>query len=230
MNRIIDRDKVYRTGEIPDGAKLFQDDIPWQVLDMKKGIIKEEINGKSVSRPVMRVTGVFQKAEEKNANGRIYPLPVLKEAVGSIQKPISERRVLGELDHPNDAKIHMDRVCHLITKLWLEGNSVYGESEILNDDRMPCGSMLACLLDRKVPVGVSSRGVGDMDIKSEGGEEAYLVQPGYQIVTFDAVADPSVTSAQMKIMESRQRFSTNKMKPLYEIALIDELMRVIRQK
>jgi hypothetical protein len=135
---------------------------------------------------------------------------VLEAAVKSIQPAIKERRVLGEYDHPQDAKIHLDRASHIITRLWMDGNTVYGEAEVMNDSRMPCGSMLACLLERKVQVGVSSRGVGEMDLVMHEGEETYRVSDGYCIVTFDAVAEPSVVNAQLKIMESRNRLITNK--------------------
>lgn len=198
----INRDNICTTGIIPAGYQLITDSRPFVVKDIKRGTLSESTEQGKVGTPVMRVTGVFQEADKKNANGRIYPKAVLKDAIERLQPSIKSRSVMGEFDHPPDAKIHMDRVSHIITKLWMDNDTVLGEAEVMNDDRMPCGAMLECLLDRKVQVGVSSRGVGDMDLTMHEGEEAYEVKDGYSIVTFDAVAEPSVTNAQLKLMES----------------------------
>lgn len=196
--------RIAYNGIIPEGCELIRDTMPLKIVDMQRNVLSESISGEKIR--VMRCTGVFQRADVKNENGRIYPYETLKQAIEDMQEAITARRIMGEFDHPPDAKIHLDRVSHLITKLWMDGKTVYGEIEILNDSRCPCGSQLACLLDRDVQVGVSSRGVGDMEITmTEAGEEAYEVQPGFAFVTFDAVAEPSVTGTQLMMMESRQR-------------------------
>ena len=102
-----------------------------------------------------------------------------------------------------DAKIHMDRVSHLMTKVWMENNNVLGELEVIED--MPCGQMLAALVRAGVTVGISSRGVGDMRPVVSEGTEAYEVLPGYRFVTWDVVAEPSVKEAELSVMESKQR-------------------------
>jgi hypothetical protein len=207
----IDRELISTTGQLPDGLMLFQDCMPLQVLDYKKALT-ESVNdkGQKISVPIMRCTGVFQRAEEKNANGRIYPLDVLREAVDRIQPTIRARGVLGEYDHPIDAKIHLDRASHLITKCWMDGKICLGELEVINDIRMPCGGMLACLLERKIRVGISSRGVGDMQLVMHEGEDAYRVDKGYEVITFDVVSEPSVVGTQLRIMESRNRETRKK--------------------
>jgi hypothetical protein len=229
--KLVDREIIYQTGKVPEGFKLFQDDHPLEVMDVKRGtIILEDKDGKSIEKPVLKVTGVFQRANEKNANGRIYPKEVLEAAVKSIQPAVKSRRVMGEFDHPPDAKIHMERVSHLITNLWMDKDVVYGEAEVIDDPRMPCGGMLACLLERKVQVGVSSRGVGDMDLVVKEGEEAYEVQDGYSIVTFDAVAEPSVTDTQLKIMKeslNRRRRDPKLLREMHERVLLREVNRYL---
>lgn len=99
----------------------------------------------------------------------------------------------------SDAKIHLDRCSHLITKLWMEGKKVYGQAEVLH--LLPCGAMLRGLFEHKVRVGISSRGVGDMEVQEQNGHETYRVMPGYAFVTFDAVAEPSVGGAILNITE-----------------------------
>ena len=191
------------TGYIPEGKELIRDYMPLQILE-SRNVISESING--VKTNVMRCTGVFQRADDKNENGRIYPYATLHEAIATLQPAVKARRVMGEFDHPPDAKIHMDRVSHLITRLWMDDKTCYGEIEVINDDRCPHGAQLACFLERGIQVGISSRGVGDMEITMlEGGDEAYEVQPGFAFVTFDAVAEPSVTGTELMVMEGKQR-------------------------
>ena len=229
----IDRDLISQTGILPPGIQLFQDSMPMRVLDLKRLTTKnplfESVQGAPAEVSILRCTGVFQRADEKNANGRIYPLSILKEAVNKIQKGITERRVMGEFDHPPDAKIHMDRVCHLVTALYMDSKNVIGELEVFNDSRMPCGSMLACLLERKVQVGISSRGVGDMELVMHEGADAYQVQEGFEFITFDSVAEPSVSGTQLqRLNESLERQNPARRRAIraaYERLLVNEIRK-----
>lgn len=99
-----------------------------------------------------------------------------------------------------DAKIHLDRISHLLTKVWMEGKNVYGEAEIMDD--LPFGRQLKSLMQRG-RIGISSRGIGDMDVRDHGGQETYYVTEGYRFVTWDAVAEPSVSGAILHICEGK---------------------------
>lgn len=222
-----DRKLIAETGHIPAGARLITDTYPFQIVDMKKALT-EGVGGQEM--PVMRVTGLIQMGDQENANGRIYPTrDVLTPAVRKIQEDVDNRCVLGEFDHASDAKIHLDRLSHLMTKVWMDGRKVYGEAEILH--RLPCGAALRGLFEHKVRVGISSRGVGDMEmVESGGGRETYRVLPGFTFVTFDAVAEPSVSGAILNIQESL----TRRIKPIqqakhtfrpemYQKALVEEI-------
>lgn len=177
---------------------LIQDTFPLKIM-RKERVMSEDINGNKVH--VLRIGGQFQRANHPNANGRIYPADVLREAVQHLQEDIEARRILGEFDHPPDAKIHLDRVSHLITKLWMEGDTVFGECEVL--EQTTHGSQLRALLESNVNIGISSRGVGDMETTLYEGEEYYQVMPGYSFVTFDIVAEPSVHGSYMSVMENK---------------------------
>jgi hypothetical protein len=219
---IVDRNHVAQTGDIPAGFRLIQDSIPLKINKVES-VISEAAGQKT---PVLRITGIFQRADKKNANGRIYPREILRDAVESIQEDLKARRVMGELDHPADAKIHMDRVAKLITNLWMEGDVVYGQAEVLS--RMPCGAMLKALFEHKVEVGVSSRGIGDMKVEEdENGDECYRVQQGYRFVTFDSVAEPSVPGGQLMVMESRQRVrqAADDARRQHEKVLVEEVRK-----
>lgn len=211
--------KVSQTGEVPSGMALLREDLEFKVVQAR------EITESKTGRKRMRLTGVVQKADDFNENGRIYRNDILTEAVEAIQPAIQARRVMGEFDHPQDAKIHMDRVSHLMTKVWMEGKNVLGELEVLEE--MPCGQMLAALVRAGVTVGISSRGIGDMKpTMTESMQEAYEVLPGYRFVTWDTVAEPSVKEAELSVMESKQRLLTQKKK--VEQELLAEIHKHLR--
>ena len=223
----VNRGLIAETGVVPAGMQLIRDVFPFEIIDRK--VVNEDINGKDTQ--IMRVTGLFQMGDKENANQRFYPTrDVLAPAVRGIQEDVDKRAVMGEFDHPPDAKIHLDRVSHLITKIWMDGKKVFGEAEILH--KLPCGAYLRGLFEHKVRVGISSRGVGDMEVSEHEGHQIYRVMPGYSFVTWDAVAEPSVNGAILNIQEgmsrklrpikeanSRNRFS----KEVYEGMLVKEI-------
>lgn len=227
------RGLIAQTGYLPEGTQLIQDVFPMKVVK-RENVMTEGYNGRE--RPVMRITGLIQQADFQNANGREYPYPVLSNAVRNIQEDVGRRAVMGELDHPSDAKIHLDRVSHLMTKVWMDGKKVYGEAEIL--ESQPCGAMLKGLFESNVQVGISSRGVGDMEVMEHNGQERYIVSDGFAIVTWDTVAEPSVSGAVMKLMEGKLRpircaLNTEARKGLIsketiESVLVNEIKRLFR--
>jgi hypothetical protein len=202
----LNRGVIAETGLIPPGMRLIQDTFSFDIID-KQNVVLEGRDGKEL--PAMRVSGLIQMGDRENANGRFYSTSeVLRPAVNNIQEDIKARAVMGEYDHPPDAKIHLDRVSHLMTKVWMDGRKVYGEAEILHN--LPCGACLRGLFEHKVRVGISSRGVGDMEMVENSGKELYRVMPGYAFVTWDAVAEPSVNGAILNIQESLN----NRLRPI----------------
>lgn len=211
---------VAQTGVLPSGVSFLQETFPLEIRDMQDKVISESADG--TKQKALRITGVFQKCDALNQNGRIYPSDILGEAVEAIQEDLGRRMVIGEYDHPSDAKIHLERVSHLITKVWVEGKYVYGEAEVI--EGTDCGRNLAALLRAGVRVGISSRGVGDMECVNEGREdEHYIVQPGYRFVTWDVVGEPSVEEATLSVMENKNRIITRASKKQPERQLIEEL-------
>lgn len=205
---VINRSVIAETGVIPAGMQLIRDTFPFEMIDCKTAI-HEGVGGRE--EPTMRISGLIQNGDTENANGRWYSTQdVLGPAVRSIQEDIQARAVPGEFDHPSDAKIHLDRLSHLMTKVWMEGKKVYGEAEVLH--RLPCGAMLRGLFEHKVRVGISSRGVGDMEVMEHNGHDVYRVMPGYAFVTWDVVAEPSVHGAILNIQEGL----TRRIKPIQQ--------------
>jgi hypothetical protein len=223
MGRVIriNRGLIAETGVIPAGLQLLQDSFAFQPLEMKREIVEGK-GGKEAS--IFKISGLFQEADTENANGRVYPRDVLAEAVKAIQEEAAQRKVLGEYDHPPDAKIHLDRISHLITKVWMDGKKVYGEAEVL--DSQPFGRCLRGLFEQKVVPGISSRGVGDMEVVESGGQEHYRVMEGYQFVTWDIVAEPSVHGATLKHVNE----CNNRMRPIQRARRRGELSQAAYER
>lgn len=129
--------------------------------------------------------GIFIEGDIRNGNGRVYPLSEIRKAVEGINKAIKEDNgVLGECDHPQELQIHLDRVSHKITEMWLDGARGCGKLEILPT---PCGNIVRTLLDCGVKLGVSSRGSGEVD--------DYGRVSDFDMLTVDIVAKPSAPNA-----------------------------------
>lgn len=146
----------------------------------------------------LRVRGKFQKCDEQNNNGRIYPKKILESQVTSLQEKIADRALVGALDHPPNDAIHLSQASHLITKLWVENNGdVMGEAEILST---PSGKIVEALLNDGVKIGISSRGLGTI---SEG-KNGKVVNEDFKLITFDLVSDPSTKGAFPELTESQK--------------------------
>jgi hypothetical protein len=146
------------------------------------------------------------QAEKQNKNGRIYPYSVLNKEVERYNRDyVNKNRAFGELGHPETPAINLDRVSHMITKLYPDGNNIMGKAKILDT---PNGKIVKSLLDGGACLGVSTRGVGSL--KPQNGYQ--LVQDDFHLATAaDIVADPSAPDAFVRgIMENEEWIMTNK--------------------
>ena len=133
--------------------------------------------------------GIFIQGGVKNANERIYPVSEIESAVQTLNEQITDgHSVLGEVDHPDDLKINLDRVSHMITGMWMDGANGFGKLKILPT---PMGQLVATMLESGVKLGVSSRGSGNVDDMSGKVSD-------FEIVTVDIVAQPSAPQAYPK--------------------------------
>jgi len=133
--------------------------------------------------------GIFIQGGVKNANERIYPVSEIESAVQALNEQITEgHSVLGEVDHPDDLKINLDRVSHMITQMWMDGANGFGKLKILPT---PMGQLVATMLESGVKLGVSSRGSGNVDDMNGKVSD-------FEIVTVDIVAQPSAPNAYPK--------------------------------
>lgn len=133
--------------------------------------------------------GICIQGGVKNANQRVYPVSEISNAVKQLNDQItSGNSVLGEVDHPDDLKINLDRVSHMISEMWMDGPNGYGKLKILPT---PMGTLVKTMLESGVKLGVSSRGSGN--VAESSGDVS-----DFEIVTVDVVAQPSAPNAYPK--------------------------------
>jgi len=130
--------------------------------------------------------GIAIQGGIRNANQRVYPVDEIERAVKTLNDQIQNGySVLGEVDHPDDLKVNLDRVSHMITQMWMEGPNGYGKMKILPT---PMGNLVRTMLESGVKLGVSSRGSGNVnDMNGQVSD--------FEIITVDVVAQPSAPGA-----------------------------------
>ena len=147
-------------------------------------LLEEAADGSG--QKTMKLKGICIEGGVRNANERVYPVHEIAKAVDTINEQIrSGHSVLGEVDHPEDLKINLDRVCHVIEKMWMDGPAGYGTLKILPT---PMGELVKTMLQSGVKLGVSSRGSGNVDDRTGHVSD-------FEIVTVDVVAQPSAPNA-----------------------------------
>jgi len=147
------------------------------------------------------IQGVFMQAEQKNKNGRVYPLGIMENEVGRYGKEyVSKKRALGELNHPQGPTVNLDRVSHMISELKMVGNDVHGKAKLMDT---PMGKIAQNLVSEGASLGVSSRGMGSLKMNDSTGINE--VQKDFMLSAIDIVADPSAPGAFVNgIMEGRE--------------------------
>lgn len=155
-------------------------------FDRANMVVESEGEG---SKKSLYMKGIFIQGGVRNANERVYPVSEIENAVQTLNEQISEGlSVLGEVDHPDDLKINLDRVSHMITNMWMDGANGFGKLKILPT---PMGQLVSTMLESGVKLGVSSRGSGNVD-------DATGKVSDFEIVTVDIVAQPSAPNAYPK--------------------------------
>ena len=147
------------------------------------------------------IQGVFMQAEQKNKNGRVYPLGIMENEVGRYGKEyVSKKRALGELNHPQGPTVNLDRVSHMISELKMVGNDVHGKAKLMDT---PMGKIAQNLVSEGASLGVSSRGMGSLKMNDATGINE--VQKDFLLSAIDIVADPSAPGAFVNgIMEGKE--------------------------
>ena len=165
-------------------ALFLKEHLTFDRASMVVESVKEEGDTKS-----LYMKGIFIQGGVKNANERVYPVSEIETAVNTLNEQLKEGySVLGEVDHPDDLKINLDRVSHMITSMWMDSANGYGKLKILPT---PMGLLVRTMLESGVKLGVSSRGSGNVsDVDGKVSD--------FEIITVDIVAQPSAPNAYPK--------------------------------
>ena len=169
-------------------------------------LIREEINEANYlveekdGKKEYKIKGVFLQSEIKNRNGRVYPKELLTNEVNRYNREfINKNRAFGELGHPDGPTVNLERVSHMIQKLYPDGNNFIGEAKIMNT---PYGKIVKSLIDEGAQLGVSSRGMGSLE---QRGGQSVVGKDFYLATAADIVADPSAPDAFVEgIMEGKE--------------------------
>lgn len=186
-----------------------------------KPLIESKENGKKD----YFIEGVFMQADIKNRNGRVYPKEIMdKEVKRYIKEFVNEQRAFGELGHPEGPTINLDKVSHMITELNEDGANWVGKAKILST---PNGEIVKNLIDDGAKLGVSSRGLGSLEQKSD----AQYVKSDFQLATAgDIVADPSAPDAFVDgIMEGVEWIMDNGILKRQEMESMREVLKNEKQ-
>ena len=197
--------------------QLLVDVRPFNISTDKINESISENNGKLV------VKGVLQRAESKNQNGRVYPREVLLKEVGKyLENQVTERRALGELDHPESSVVNLNNASHNVIEMHWDGDDLLGTVEVLST---PAGNILKELFKSGIKLGISSRGLGSVETIKEDGqgeEDTVEVQPDFELIAFDFVSNPSTQGAFMRPVNE----GVEKQKPESKIeSIINSIMR-----
>ena len=172
--------------------RLIVDYIPFEISRETINESIKENDGRLI------VKGVLQRAEAKNQNGRVYPRETLvREAEKYSKVQISERRALGELDHPDSSVVNLNNASHNILEMHWKGDDLLGTVEVLGT---PAGNILKELFKSGIKLGISSRGLGSVKELSEDEGDTVEVQPDFELIAFDFVSNPSTHGAFMSPM------------------------------
>jgi hypothetical protein len=169
--------------------QLIVDYIPFDIKPSQINESMKENGGKLI------VSGILQRANAENQNGRIYPKEILVREANKYNKTfISERRAMGELDHPESSVVNLANVSHNIREMKWENDDLVGTVEVLPT---PAGNILKELFKSGIKLGISSRGMGSVETidEDDGGKQTVAVQPDFELIAFDFVSNPSTQGA-----------------------------------
>ena len=170
--------------------KLLVEVRPFEISRNKIDESIKENDGKLI------VKGVLQRADAKNQNGRVYPREVLlKEVSKYLSEQVTERRALGELDHPDSSVVNLNNASHNIIEMHWDGDDHLGTVEVLST---PSGNILKELFKSGIKLGISSRGLGSVEPMRESDGDTVEVQPDFELIAFDFVSNPSTHGAFMR--------------------------------
>jgi hypothetical protein len=152
--------------------------------------------------------GTFTEIGVKNNNNRIYDEKEILPHVNELKKMCEQNKLLGELDHPKSFDISLKNASHVIESIEYDKDSkkVIGRIRLLNTD---AGKNARALVDAGVPLHISSRAAGV--VESNGHVKIK------KMFTYDLVANPGFSNAELKRVNESYGFETDDNLGLFEV-------------
>lgn len=172
------------------------------------------VENKTTGNPIFEVSGVLQRADAKNQNGRTYSKKILeREAKNYTENFIKPGNAFGELDHPDSSVVSLKNASHVIKEVWWEGEELCGRLQLLNT---PSGNIVKEIIKDGHTIGISSRGTGSVEKTREG---ILSVQDDFELICWDFVSNPSTHGAFMSevLKEQYQGDSFQKLEKVHSL-------------
>jgi hypothetical protein len=153
-------------------------------------ISEVEVNGKKY----MRVKGVFGRADERNANNRIYTSKLIERETKGLAERSTKDTVFMQADHPTDGVSRISDTAAILRSVTYDPSTkeVTGEADILTTRK---GTDLAEIVRAGGKVGISARGFGTTSVGEHAGQKGDIVNDDYKLVTYDFVVGQSTRNA-----------------------------------
>ena len=186
-----------------------------EVIPFKPTLNESTVNGKSI----FEVSGILQRAEAQNQNGRVYSKKILERECKKYEENfIRVGNAYGELDHPDSSVVSLKNASHVVKELWWKGNDLYGKIQLLNT---PSGNIVKEIIKDGHTIGISSRGTGSVE---KTRESIMSVQDDFELICWDFVSNPSTHGAFMKHSLQESMNSSEKRYPEKVHSLIREIL------
>jgi hypothetical protein len=142
--------------------------------------------------------GIAAQFGKENNNNRIYEEGEYLPHLDYLRDKIKQKRLVGELDHPEKFDISLNNVSHTVEDLThdKEGRTLVIKVRLLDT---PAGQIAKKLVDAGVPLSISSRAAGNV-----GPDKKVQIK---KIFTYDLVADPGFQDAQLERVYESAGFS-----------------------
>lgn len=133
--------------------------------------------------------GIAAQFGKENNNNRIYEEGEYLPHLDYLREKIQQKRLVGELDHPEKFDVSLRNISHVIEELShdKEGRVLKIKVKLLDT---PAGQIAKKLVDAGIPLSISSRAAGNV-----GPDKKVQIK---KIFTYDLVADPGFQNAQLE--------------------------------
>jgi hypothetical protein len=142
--------------------------------------------------------GIAAQFGKENNNNRIYEEGEYLPHLDYLKDKIKQKRLVGELDHPEKFDISLNNVSHVVEDLMYNKDGRILEIKVRLLDT-PAGQIAKRLVDAGVPLSISSRAAGNV-----GPDKKVQIK---KIFTYDLVADPGFQDAQLERVYESAGFS-----------------------